>query len=281
MTPRFSLVVATVGRSEELTRLIESLLRQTCESFEVIVVDQNVDDRVHRILSRYDHLDVIHLRSELGVSRARNVGLNAARGEIIAFPDDDCWYPPDALESRLALLDGHPEWHALLGRSVDANGEESMGRWATRAGSITKLGVWTSVIAFNMFVRRSVCQQIGGFDESLGPGAGTPWGACEENDYILRAINAGFTAWYEPGVTAFHPNTVSDYATAAQSRGGPYGRGMGRVLRKHRFPLWFAAYSIARPALGAGFELLRGRTAKSHYHWVAARGRATGWLSGR
>jgi glycosyltransferase involved in cell wall biosynthesis len=107
--PRFSLIVATRDRTSELSRFIASLRSNSLQDFELIVVDQNDDDRLGSILADalpFDQLRVI--RCPIGVSRARNAGLDAARGEILAFPDDDCWYPNDILQSVSTWFESHP-----------------------------------------------------------------------------------------------------------------------------------------------------------------------------
>ncbi len=89
---RFSLIVATLGRSTEISALLESLLAQGRDDFEVIIVDQNADDRVAPVLAPYaPRLPIAHLRSAIrNANHARNLGLRAARGKIVTFPDDDC-----------------------------------------------------------------------------------------------------------------------------------------------------------------------------------------------
>src|SRR5919197_5997586 len=69
--PALDLVVATLGRSDELARLLDSLERQTHQRFRLVVVDQNADDRVDAVLAGRDALEVLRLRSAPGLSRAR------------------------------------------------------------------------------------------------------------------------------------------------------------------------------------------------------------------
>src|SRR5271166_2242893 len=92
-----SLIIATLGRVTELDRLLASLDRQTYKDFEVIVVDQNLDDRLLPLLREHKRLSIHRLRSSAGLSRARNAGMRAAKGDIFCFPDDDCWYPDQLL----------------------------------------------------------------------------------------------------------------------------------------------------------------------------------------
>src|SRR5579864_3540599 len=95
-TIKFSLILATVGRLDEVARFLQHLGRQTYRDFELIIVDQNSDDVLERLIRQYQGcFPVLHLRSEPGLSRARNVGLQHFSGDVVAFPDDDCWYAPD------------------------------------------------------------------------------------------------------------------------------------------------------------------------------------------
>jgi glycosyltransferase involved in cell wall biosynthesis len=91
--PRFSLIVPTLGRTEEAEKLFASLVEQKRSDLELIVVDQNDDDRLLPVLKDLpQNFSVIHLKQqEKNVSLARNKGMDAATGEILAFPDDDCW----------------------------------------------------------------------------------------------------------------------------------------------------------------------------------------------
>ena len=92
---RFSIIIATINRTEENLRLLKSIAAQQYNDIEVIYADQNNDDRLNPILAQYRLLfPILHLRSQKGLSRSRNEALAFAQGEIICFPDDDCWYPP-------------------------------------------------------------------------------------------------------------------------------------------------------------------------------------------
>src|SRR5690349_10889036 len=113
-----SLLLATVGRTAELENFLLHLDAQTYRCFELIVIDQNPDDRLVAILSEYgQRFPIRHCRSGRGLSRARNVGLPAATGDVIAFPDDDCWYPPDLLQQVAAIFSENPAVDGITGRS--------------------------------------------------------------------------------------------------------------------------------------------------------------------
>ena len=96
---RFSLIVGTVERPAELEGLLESLAAQTCRDFEVIVADQGAGEGMAALCRRFaERIDLRRLpMRERGLSRARNAALREASGDVLAFPDDDCVYPPHLL----------------------------------------------------------------------------------------------------------------------------------------------------------------------------------------
>lgn len=270
---KISLILCTIERTTELERFLQSLVRQSYPNFELIIVDQNKDERLVPLTRRFQkHFPILHLRSDKGLSRARNVGLKHASGDIIAFPDDDCLYPPNLLESVARWFNEHPEWHGLTGRSVDTNGLPSSGRWDNKEGAVNRYNVWRRGISYTMFLRREVVTAVGPFDEDLGVGAGTPWGSGEETDYLIRALEAGFRIFYDPNLWVVHPNKEPTPVMAYR-----YALGMGRVLRKHGYPLWFLAYYSARNLGATLLHLASGKRNRAYASWAALWGRLNGW----
>ena len=135
---RISLVVSTRWRTLEVKRLLESLLAQTYKTFEVIVVDQNEDDRLAPLLREYgDRLTIKHVRSaNLGHAAGSNAGLRICAGDIVAFPDDDCWYAPDLLRRVVDMFEAHPEWRGITGCEASADNVVSTHRFDRVAGPV-------------------------------------------------------------------------------------------------------------------------------------------------
>jgi glycosyltransferase involved in cell wall biosynthesis len=265
---QFSLLLATVGRTDDLARFFRSLCEQTHKNFQVIVIDQNEDNRVSEVLSRFEgQFSVLRLRSARGLSRARNLGLAYATGDVIAFPDDDCWYQPDVLEKVARIL---TETAALGG----ITGSATAGTWSPLPGPITRFNAWRRGISFSMFLRRAAVGPLL-FDEALGLGAGTPWGSGEETDFLLRMLETGASLEYRPEVQVNHPQW--DYRAVARSKQRSYGRGMGRLLRKHKFPLHLVGYHIVRPLAASVLGFFSGGVDKAAYHYECCVGRIEGW----
>lgn len=276
---RFSLIVATLGRDRDLALLFDSLLAQGRADIEVIIVDQNADDRLVPIIADYaPRLALLHRRSARNnANHARNLGLALARGELVGFPDDDCLYPPGLLAQVDAGFAADPALQLLTGPAASPEGGLGSGRWRVEPGPITPANVWTSVIEFNLFLRRETALALGGFDETLGPG--TPFGSAEGNDLVLRAIAAGHAARYVPGQRIIHPD--KRLTPVAVARAAAYGRGLGHVMRRHALPAGIWLPFVIRPVGGALLNALRGRFLAARYFIASLHGRITGYLAPR
>jgi glycosyltransferase involved in cell wall biosynthesis len=272
-----SLIVATVGRIEELDRLLANLDRQSHRDFEVIVVDQNPDHRLAPVLERHPALSLRRLRSERGLSRARNCGLAASRGDLIAIPDDDCWYPPELLASVAAWFRTHPEY-GLLGTALRTDAGEPSGPRAPRAAMpCTRRNVWRCAVSTALFLRREVSGAVGGFNDQIGVGCQTAFQSGEETDYVLRALGRGFQMWYEPGLTVHHP--ALDSIERLRKTTYPSALGSGRVLRMHGYRWHEVGGHLMRSLGGAAVSLCRGELRRAEVYVRRASGQLVGYLA--
>lgn len=254
-------MLATVGRTDELSTALDSIASQHEQPVEVIVVDQNIDDRLVPIVQRARDQGLVmrHLHSQpQALSRARNVGLRVAVGDVVAFPDDDCWYEPTTLAMVSAAFREHPSCDGLVAqwsehaatRPPNSSGPDghvlSIARWrAFRDGDASSIC---------LFLRRNLLNRIGAFDEFLGVGA---WfGAAEETDVILRALEAGALIVRRPEVVVHHPCQQQDSPKRISSsefrRLMIRARGTGALYAKHRL----APYVIFRGLTGPLFNSL-------------------------
>jgi glycosyltransferase involved in cell wall biosynthesis len=257
----FDLVVATVGRDVELGRLFASLDAQTHRDFRVLLVDQNVDDRLDAVLVQHPELGIERLRSAPGLSRARNAALPRLEADVVAFPDDDCAYPPDLLErvaSRFAL---EPALDGLTGREPT---------WTASGAALTRANLWKRAISFTIFLRRSIVECVGEFDDSLG----LPSSSGEEFDYLIRALDAGARIEYDPSVVVAHQQKPD-----ADAYGAREGASLGYLLRKHGYPLRTVTRMLVRPAGGAVVALARGDGRRARFQLDTLRGRINGYRS--
>jgi glycosyltransferase involved in cell wall biosynthesis len=270
--------MATYDRVDPVSRFIKSLVMQTYPNFELIIVDQNPDERLEALVQSYaDTIQITHLRSDIGASHARNIGSQVASGKILAFPDDDCWYAPSLLERVTAVLRDNVRWDGAVGRPIEADGRAA-DSYRPCGTEVTRYNAWRLGIASTIFLRRPVVDHVGHWDVTIGPGSGGGFVAGEDTDYLIRALDCGYELHYEPSVTVFHPDPAEYDKPYGRRRGYLYGRSIGALLRRHSYPSWHLAYFCSRPLGGAFLWSLRRRKRRAIFHWSVFRGRLSGTL---
>jgi glycosyltransferase involved in cell wall biosynthesis len=279
--PDISLILASLGRTEELPRFFASVEASGGGECECIVVDQNPDDRLQPILAAWkDRISITHLRSAPGLSHARNVGLAAATGEVLGFPDDDCRYSPYLLDEVKSFFAGNPRY-ALLSVGVrDETGTPSGNRWVRERCDLATANLFRTSVGMALFIRRDRVRGLFEFDESLGVGAGTPFASGEDTDYVFRLLEAGMKGRFDRRLTVYHPRRDMLSGGANAARAYSYGCGMGRVIRKQaKLPLLpaFMAYDLLRLV----YSLLRGRPEPAKLCAVHGRGIFSGYMAAK
>ncbi len=274
MTVVFSLIVATFGRLKDLDYLLESLVSQSFREFEVIIVDQNPIGYLDPLINKYkSRLNLLYCRSEKGLSKARNVGISLSSGVYIGFPDDDCWYKNDTLETVLSLFN-QTEGVGITGSVVDERDEPTMGRWPTRELEVKKDNIFECAISFSIFLKRDLLVKVGNFNEQLGVGSGTVWGSGEETDLLLRYINYG-KVYYYPELKIHHPDKTKTNLEN-MTRAYLYGAGFGRVLRLNDYSFISKIYYVIRSLIASSFYLLKRDVKMSKFHFYSFLGRVRG-----
>ena len=169
----------------------------------------------------------------------------------------------------------NPGLDLLSGAAAAPSGGRGSGRWHPVPSLISRANVWITAISGTLFLRHVLLDRIGGFDERLGLGA--VYGAAEETDLVVRAIDSGGRAEYDPRLRVVHPD--KRLTTAAVARARSYGLGCGFVLGKHRFGWPVRTTFLVRPLGGLLRGLLRGRSMEMRYY-SATFLRAAHWAAG-
>ncbi len=185
--PLVSVVIPVYNGESCISRAVESVLAQTCQDFEIIIIDDGSTDNTQTALAHLAQtFRVICLHQDnAGPAQARNLGIQSAKGEHIAFLDcDDIWFP-EKLERQLAILrgssqpglvhsnyeviacDGRVIQHAKAGISRDPLHQAFTGGHAP--------------LLSTTIVSRGLLEEVGGFDANL-------WVA-EDSDLFLRLYN--------------------------------------------------------------------------------------------
>lgn len=230
---KVSLVMGTMGRAEEPIRFIESLSRQSVPALELLIIDQNEDERLAPVDTKATELNIPTHRikeSIKNLAHARNIGIYKSTGEIIGFPDDDCWYEPEVIELVEECFTKNPSIDAISGLWLEAPAQNLPEGIILPKELLDFKGA--RINSNTLFVRRRTLHELGGFDPRLGTGQ---WfGAGEETDFVFRLAIKNKQIYYFPEIKIHHPyfNTTKQPAHRVRS----YSRGTGALYAKLKLP---------------------------------------------
>ena len=206
---------------------------------ELVVVEQGDEPAAERVCSELGiRAEVVPDRGR-GASRARNLGVSHARGDIVFFADDDCEVPPTWIGPHLAAL-GDPTIVASFGRVLGLSrlGDESEDPVARRAVHRRGTPPWFVGHSSNMAVRTEAFRAVGGFDERLGPGASRV-GAGDDADLIVRLLRVGpvVSGTGDP-VRHMEWRTPDDHRATLIVYQHANGAWIGKMFREHPREAW-------------------------------------------
>jgi GT2 family glycosyltransferase len=232
-SPHVSVIIPTCNRPDDVRRCLQSLTRVMYPSWDILVVDQGDDARAQAVVESYA-LALPQLRYRRvrvkGTSRARNAGVAATVGAIIAFLDDDCTAPEDWLTQAAAVFARYPRAALVFGVLRPAGGLAEWSALGWTPARVIKQEFEVSVVdnlrhrlrlprlignGACLFVRRDLATISGDFDVHLGPGTHFP--SSEDGDPPYRALMAGYSVVGSPSIVVEHYG-LRDYASGAAAR---------------------------------------------------------------
>lgn len=187
MNPLVSVVIPTYNRAHSIERAVRSVLAQTYTAWELIIVDDGSTDGTTEVLSRFgDTIRVIH-QLNAGPSAARNAGIRAAKGELVAFLDSDDEWLSEKLEHQVQLMHSsnvilsatncrskdQPECSIRPGMSLNC---DSAPAFVSQPGG-------HPILLSSWLVRRNILIALGGFDSEADP--------AEDNHLLFRLAFKG------------------------------------------------------------------------------------------
>jgi GT2 family glycosyltransferase len=230
MTPVFSVIVPTFSRPAALRRCLRALSRQTYKGpFELIVVNDGGSVLPDVLPSPGDSLRLLMLQQpNLGPAAARNFGAEHAKGEFLAFTDDDCEPSVDWLDELSRSLRADPS--AMVGgRTVNALAGDSCSAASQSLidflyAFYLKDGLPQFFTSNNMAVAHRAFTDVGRFDEHF------PLPAAEDREFCSRWRTAGRSMIYAPGAVIHHSHYLTPTGFLRQHF--QYGRGAYQFRRR-------------------------------------------------
>jgi len=251
--PLASVVVPTRNRPRRISTCLESLLRQQYPRYEIIVVDSapstsETHDLIRDTYAADPRVDYIRT-DRAGASRARNLGLLRAHGDIVAFLDDDVVVDPHWLTEMVRGFGAGPCVACVTGAVLPAKLDTSAQVWFEEFGGFFK-GFDSQLFdmgdnrrsnalypylpgAFgtgaSMAFRTMVLRAAGGFDETLGPS--TPTRGGEDLAAFLQLVTRGYQLVYQATAISYHlhRSEYSDLRSTIYS----YGIGLSALMVRH------------------------------------------------
>ena len=213
-SPTISVVICTYtgGRWHQLLDAVESVAAQTRTPLDIVVVVDHDPLLLRRVASELPNVVGVENRGARGLSGARNSGIEVARGDVVAFLDDDAVAAPDWLEQ---LAQPYTDVLVLGVGGAIAPVWERRPRWfpaefewvvgCSYRGMPVASGGVRNVIGANMSFRRFLLVELGGFQSGIGRIGTRPVG-CEETEFCIRAGRAhpGGAIVYEPQARVRH-----------------------------------------------------------------------------
>lgn len=208
ITPTVSVIMPCFNQGAYLDEAVGSVLAQTCQSFEIIVInDGSTDAQTTQLLQTYDkpRLTVIHTPNR-GPSAARNTGIQQAKGRYILPLDADDRIAPTYLETAIAILDKEPNT-GIVYSQAELFGDRT-GLFDLPPYSFPEILLGNMIFNSSLY-RKADWEKVGGYNENM------IWG-WEDYDFWLSLIELGRDVVRIPEVLYFHrelPNSRSQQMT--------------------------------------------------------------------
>jgi len=255
--PLVSVIVPSYNSEETIRATLRSIMAQDLEEgYEVIVADSSTDGTPDLIRQEFPAVRLLHREDRMQSGTARNLGVSAARGQVLAFTDSDCLVPPDWLRSLVAHHRQRPDYAAVGGPIVNGN-PESVVSWA---GYLAEFNIHLPVGAApcdtghvpagNASYKRWVFERYGGF-----PGDDV----VKHVDLLFNRMlhDHGERILYDPGVPVAHVHRARLGAFLHHQ----WHIGQGTVQAMRRLPSiqgsWLARHPYLGVALLPGVTLVK------------------------
>ncbi len=183
-----SVVIPYYNRERYIDETIRSVLAQTLKPLEIIIVNDCSRESSRRYLDRYDDVcKIVDLTTNVGLGAARNEGIRHARGQFIAFLDDDDLWLPEKLEVQRRYLEEHPECDAVHTAAwaffADKPDQKWSRDWAEPITLSQALTTGYCVLIPTILIRTEVIKDLGGFDPNFREN--------EDRDFVIRYCASG------------------------------------------------------------------------------------------
>ena len=177
-----SIIIPTYNRVKSLKKAIDSVLAQSYQGFELIVVDDGSDDNTAELVKKYNS-DIVYVRQEnMGPAAARNRGIKMARYNLLAFLDSDDWFAENKLEIQLEALHQNPSYNISHTNEIWYRNGQILNqklKHKKNSGDIFRQSLELCAVSMStVMIQRKIFERYGIFDEE--------YPCCEDYEFWLR-----------------------------------------------------------------------------------------------
>lgn len=172
--PMVSIILPTYNRAHLISRAIRSLLQQTYQDFEIVIIDDASTDNTKEVINSFNDPRIRYLNHEInrGLSAARNTGIKASKGEYLAFQDDDDLWTKDKLEKQMHIFDENAKIGVVYSGIIRIKSGKEI--YEHPPDNVKKNGYVYKEVFYDLpiymvtaVIKKSCFDKIGLFDESL------------------------------------------------------------------------------------------------------------------
>lgn len=196
MNPDVSVVMCARNAEKYIGNCVGSILNQTFQNFEIVLVDDMSSDNTANIVTKFNDKRIRYIRNKewLKIPRSRNEGLKHAKGKYIFFTDADCTVSPNWIEEGLKYLE-HKNCIGVEGKITYVS-EDYEPTFSDHVMENTSGGQF---MTGNEAFTKDVVLAVGGFDERMG--------SLTDRDFGLRAMKHGKIC-FNPNMIVYHPQVT-------------------------------------------------------------------------
>ena len=228
-----TIIIPTLGRDIELYKLLESIPIDLNFDYEILVIDQNFNDKIDKIIFNFSKKHkIIHFKVDFrSLSKAKNFGISKSLGKYICFPDDDSKFLDNSIINAISFLEKNSSIDIIFGKCIDEKGNDSVIKFFKYQSFLTLKNFEGKFIESTMFAKSQVLK-LNLYDENLG--VGSFFGAEEGFDLVFRLLKKKYKLYYDPAIQLYHPQIFKLYSDNKYlKRVFEYRKGYGYICKKH------------------------------------------------
>ena len=260
--PKVSVIIPTHNRADLIQTAINSVLDQTYNDYEIIIVDDHSTDNTSAVVKKFKDQRIHYVQNsgKYGPSASRNLGISAASGDYVAFLDDDDEWMPNKLEKQITAMDGCLENvcgiysnRLMINKITGETYSENPGVETIKGNLLSQLMIKNPIHTSTLMIRKTCLDKIGLFDENMR--------YMEDRDLWIRlAMNWDYEYIDEPLIKAYyHGNSHLSHNLEGQTQGrGILLRRYQHLLKKNK-KSWSQLYVCQGAQYCQKNEMAKGR----------------------